>query len=364
MRLSELLDDVRADAPPARYDVADAVRAGKRLRRRRRAGWAAAAATAAAVAIGVPQLVTRADPPPQPITPVVPTPAPAPTVSRTVVDYEFAGYTAGSFRVADPSVWTLAGDVAPIRAAGSGEQVGFLQVFRPGVDPFSRAKPAAHMTDTARVDGRRAYFVESNGDRWLAWEYADGATAVVKPVVNRGLSDAELRQVAEAFTPGRPAPVRVAFRAGYIAADYTLAEVVADPAADVRTAATFVPATQVMLRLHQPDRGLPPGTHGLASQVLSIRLTTPAGRTATDMPTTTECVDGIRPGSSKQLMGGSCGRQLAGGMYVLEVVGGPTISQSELRKVLEAVEVADLADSSAWLPVTTAIPAGHLPRRG
>src|SRR5689334_281998 len=246
MRLSELLDDVRADAPPARYDVAVAVRAGKRLRRRRRAGWAVAAATAAVVAIGVPQLVTRADPPPQPVTPAVTTPAPVP--GGTSVAFQFAGYAAGAFRVADPVAWTLAGDTAAIREAASGKQVGSLQLFRPGVYPFSRSTPAAHMTDTARVDGRRAYFVESGGDRWLAWEYADGATAVVQPLTVRGLSDAQLRQVAEAFTPGTPAPVRLAFTAGYVTGDYTLAEVVADPAAGVRTAATFVPAVQVAFR--------------------------------------------------------------------------------------------------------------------
>jgi hypothetical protein len=61
-------------------------------------------------------------------------------------------------------------------------------------------------------------------------------------------------------------------------------------------------------------------------------------------------------------MGGSCGRPLNGGKYVLEVVAGPAISQSELRRVLTAVEVADPADPSTWSPVSTAIPASHLPR--
>jgi hypothetical protein len=364
MRLSELLDDVRADAPPARYDVADAVRAGKRLRRRRRAGWATAAATAAVVAIGVPQLVPRADPPPQPVTPVVTTPAPMPAPGGSAVEYEFAGYAAGSLRVADPTGWTLAGDVAPIREASSGKQVGTLELLRPDVYPFSRATPAPHMTDTARVDGRRAYFVDSGGDRWLAWEYVDGATAVVKPATVRGMSDDQLRQVADAFTPGTPAPVRIALKAGYISGDYTLVQVAADPAGGIRTAAYFVPAIQAMVRLHQSDRALPPGTHGLAGQILAIRVTTPAERIATAMPTTTSCVDGNRAAAGKPLMGGTCGRPVAGGKYVLEVEGGSTVSQSELRKVLTAVQVADPADSSTWPAVTTAIPASHLPARG
>ncbi|WP_433373142.1 hypothetical protein ACQPZX_01265 [Actinoplanes sp. CA-142083] len=364
MRLSDLLDDVRADAPPPRYDVEDAVRAGKRLRLRRRAGWATAAGAAAIVAIGVPQIVTRADSPPRPITPAVTTPAPAPTAGKAGVEFEFAGYDAGPFRVADPTGWTFAGDTAVIRKTGSDQQAGLLQVFRPGVYPFSRSGAGYHLTDTARVDGGRAYFVERNGDRWLAWEYGGGAVAVVKPQNVRGLSDAELRQVAEAFTPGTPTPVRVAFKAGYVAGDYTLAEVAAHPDSGIRTAANFVPAVQVMVRLHQPDRGLPPGTQGQASKVLSIRVTTPSERTAMDMPTKTRCVDGHRAAGSKQAMGGSCGRPLSGGKYVLEVVGGPAISQSELLKVLNAVEVADPAKPSTWLPVSSAIPASHLPVRG
>jgi hypothetical protein len=358
MRLSELLED----APPARYDVDDAVRAGRRLRRNRRAGWAVAAGAAAIVAIGVPQVVTRADAPPRPVTPIATTPAPAPTTGKAAVEYEFAGYPAGPFRVATPTAWNLAGDMAVIRRASSGQQVGTLLVNRPGVYPFAHS--TADVTDTDRVDGRHAFFTESDGVRSLGWELADGAVALVKPQVIGGLTDAELRQVAEAFTPGKAAPVRLAFKAGYVTGDYTLAEVTADPAAGIRAAATFVPATQVMVRLHQPDRGLPPGTTGQASKVLSIRLTTPSQRTATDMPTRTRCVDGHRPSGSKQLMGGSCGRPVAGGQYVLEVVGGPVISQSELRKVLTAVEVADPAQPSTWLPVSIAIPASHVPERG
>jgi hypothetical protein len=335
------------DAPPLRYGVDDAVRAGKRRQRRRRAGVVIAAVVAVAVAIGAPQITTRRA---AKLPPVAPAVATTPDIS-----YSFAGYTVGRLRVADPTNWNLAGAVAAIQKAG--KPIGVLYVLRPGVEPY---RPGVARTDTAPVRGRAAYFIGGGSDeRWLAWEYADGAVAVVEPDVS-GVTDAELRQVAEAFTPSPAGRVRVAFHAGYVTGDYKLIDAGSDPAGGLRAQATFVPAAQAAARMRQPGRGLPPDQRGQAGKVISIRVSTPSERSASEMPAKATCVDGYRPDGAAQPMGGSCGRPVAGGSYLVEVVGGVTVEQGELRKMLDAVQVADLAYPGSWPPVSVAIPASAL----
>lgn len=362
-QLSDLLDEARADAPPARYDVDDVVAAGRKRQRRRTAGWTIAAAAAVAVAIGVPQIVTRADPAPRPVAPVATTPAP----TTPAVGFSFAGYRAGRFHVDDPRWWGLAGESAPIRKAGVTDPVGTLFVYRPGVDPFVRPH-APTTTGTTPVRGRKAYFVQPYApsppaERWLAWEYADDAIAVVEPQAARGMTDAELRQVAEGFTPGTPVPVpvRLPFRAGYVSGDYTLVDIVADPDGALRSMATFVPADQAASRMRQPNRGLAPGEKGAAGKIISIRVDALPEPTGTSTKTT--CSEGLRPAGSKEPMGGDCERPLPGGKYRLEVIGSPAVTQREIRKMADALEVTDPAKPAAWLPVTTAIPASHLLKR-
>ncbi|WP_433299846.1 hypothetical protein ACQP2F_01245 [Actinoplanes sp. CA-030573] len=360
-QLSDLLNEAKADAPPTRVDVDDVVAAGRRRVRRRNAGWAIGAVAAVAVAIGVPQIVTRADPAPQPVTPHVTTPAPAPsTADGPAVRFTFAGYTAGAFRVSDPIDWGLAGETAAIRRAGSDETVGALHVYRAGVEPFRRGEKPPVKTRTAPVHGRPAYFVEpatASHERSLLWEYADGALAMIEPEA-QGMGDAQLRQVAEAFEPGPASPVRIAFTARYVTGDYTLVGAFADPSGAVRSAAYLVPADQAEARMREPDHGLPPDQKGQAGKVIAIRVSTPAAGSDPTMSARITCIDGFR--RNGELMGGSCGRPLSGGKYVLEVTAGGTTRQSEIRKMLDGVTAADPAQPSTWVEVNTAIPATHL----
>src|SRR5689334_17882307 len=94
MKLSDLLETAREDAPAARYTVDDIVAAGRRRGRRHNAGWALAAVAAVMVAIGLPQIVSRA-PDSRPL-PAAPTHIPRP------LDLLFKSFKVGSFTIGDP----------------------------------------------------------------------------------------------------------------------------------------------------------------------------------------------------------------------------------------------------------------------
>jgi hypothetical protein len=59
-------------------------------------------------------------------------------------------------------------------------------------------------------------------------------------------------------------------------------------------------------------------------------------------------------------MGGACSAPVAGSNTEITVLGGPAVSQGELRKVLDVVEAADPARPATWWPVSSAIPASAL----
>jgi hypothetical protein len=350
-QLSDLLDEATAAAPPPRYDVEDAIAAGRRLQRRRNTGWAIAAVTAVAVAIGVPQIATRrAEPPVPPV--VIPTTAPAPVQLRSF-DYPFAGYTAGRFRIADPVSVTLSTVQAPIRPANSPDALsgvlsdsasGVVTVYRPGVVGVGDIFGAYRNIGNPKINGRRAIFLQpkqtgAGPTTGMAWEYTDGGWVFVWSLHGR-LKRADLTQVVKRLQL-KPRAARLAFRATYLPSGYQLVQV------DGASGAFFASPTSGGRQ--RSEQGLVATPDDLGDGLL-IRLFQPA---ASD-PVREPAGNPVCPKAAEY-----CYRSLAGG-YVLQVstgTSGTVVSPADLLRTLTAITVADPEDQGTWTGVNRALPA-------
>ncbi|MGK5680309.1 hypothetical protein [Actinoplanes sp. URMC 104] len=345
MKLSDLLETVRDDAPPARYTVDDFVAAGRRRKRLRNAGWGAVAVVAVVAAIGVPQTLTRRASEPA----VVPAPVPS-AGSPSVAEHTFTGYTAGPFRVLDPETWRLDGETTVIER--DGVPVGVLDVLHPGVDPYGSTVSNFERTDTDPVNGRPAY-VRRGTDQPnivdLVWEYADGALASVR--TSGKMSPADMRMVAEGFSLAPPRAVRTPLSTSFLPQSYHLVQASADA---VQAYAYFQLDDEIRMRLGEPDYSdplVPPATHAprgfIGLQLLPRDRT--ALRPATDQPV------------CKRTAGFElCVRRVAADRFV-QVSGGDYLTRAQVLRILGGVTVADVADPSAWRPVGEAFPATAQP---
>ncbi|MEU4559168.1 hypothetical protein AB0F72_12345 [Actinoplanes sp. NPDC023936] len=335
MRLSELLEEARADAPPSRLHVDDLVAAGRRRVRRRNTGWAIAAVVVVATAIGVPQILTR------PAALPAAAPTATPTATGTVEPGKFSftpafrGYSAGDYTVGEPTAMSLGWTSARIREGG--QEVGLLSVYPPGVERIP--EDGATKIDTEPIDGRDAYFLRlKTGGEHLVWKLADGGTGQVGD--SGTLSLAQMRKIAEGFAVGGGTPLRTALTAGYIPDGYRLFA-----ASDLR--ARFVTEAKIEEILARPDREHAPG---VVRNLISIELepVLPGARTeSTEKPRCTEDIV-------------ACFVLVADGRYSL-VVSGQGVQPAELRKIFESVVIADPAKPSTWKAVDEAYPTFVLP---
>ncbi|MFC7274425.1 hypothetical protein ACFQS1_10580 [Paractinoplanes rhizophilus] len=347
MRLSELLDEVRADAPPPRYDVADVVRAGKRLRRRRRAGWVLAAGTAVAVVIAAPFLVSA---PQRTIQQAGPLPSPSATSKPTPeVNYLLSAYTTGKLQVGDPMRWTLAGETAPVdKEDGAGDAPeGEITLYHRGVDPRSTLD-GAKITPTAPVRGRPAYQVDADGSPMFLWEYADDAMALVASRANgpgkSALTPKELRQVADAFKLGTPEPVRIGFGADYVPEGYQLVEITS-------ASALFIPTADAVARRGKPDS---PASRPLAT--ISLRIS-PAGAQHGRPRDGVLCPEDTKGGNTG--LNTYCYAFL-GTLRVEEARSRNAVDTVELGRMIKSGKYVPPSDPASWMPVTQAFPASAL----
>jgi hypothetical protein len=311
--LSELLLEAKADAPPPRYGVEQVVAAGRRRRRRRNTGWAIVAAAAVAAVIGVPQFVTRADGGP-PVLPAVPSPG----VSGPV--FAFRGYTAGAYEAGEASWLYRDYSGAHVYRTGTRESVARLEVYRPGVVPD---------------DGAELGYRKGRLDRdVMVWKYTDDAYAVLTPDEGSGLTEADLRALADRFHPGDGRAVRVAYRVGYIPAGYRIIDVISQPGGEVNVSNVTLqnPAGDgVAFRVGMvPGQAVKPG----------------CGEDGSEMTTYNEVP--VRNPMCVLPMGGDRFLQINGGGLPL----------TEVRRIFEStVADRDPADDAAWYPVDEAFPA-------
>jgi hypothetical protein len=346
-QLSDLLEAAAADAPPARYDVEDAIAAGRRLRRRRNTGWAIAAVVAVATAIGVPQIVTRGSE--RPIPPVVTTTT-TPAAQPRSFDYPFPGYTAGRFRIEEPATLTLGGTQTVIRpVADSGSVSGYLTVYRPGVDP-TWAFDGSKITDSAPVNGRQAIFLDPKlpdgpNTAGLAWQYADDAWAIVWSWFGR-LKRADLTQVAKRLPTGPKRAARVSFRSTYVPNGYRLVQVDGPDSGGAVSGMLFGPAASGTRQYS--ERAMTAVLEDSGGALL-IRLTRLPASERSRWPATTP----VCPKAEWY-----CYRSLDDGRYLLQVISGKSgVGKTELLKTLQAITIADPGTPAAWTDATRAVPA-------
>jgi hypothetical protein len=318
--LSELLLEAKADAPPLRYGVEQVVAAGRRRRRRRNTGWAIVAAAAVAAVIGVPQFVTRADGGP-PVLPAVPSPA----VSGPAFAYR--GYPAGSYEAGDATWLYPDYSGGHVYRAGTRESVARLEVYRPGVVP-----------DDGAELGYRPNRLKQN---IMVWKYTDDAYAVLTPDDNSGLTEADLRALADRFNPGGGRAIRVAYRVGYLPVGYRIIDVISQPGGEVNVS---------NVTLQNPEGG-----------VVAFRVGMNPGR-ATE-PQCGENSSGMSAYNEMPVENALCVLPMGGDRF-LQIDGGG-LPLSEVRRIFESTAAdRDPADDASWYPVDEAFPtSARLPAR-
>ena len=340
--LPDLLREAALDAPPPRYDVDDAVRAGKRRQNRRRAVVATAAVVAVAAAIGVPQLTThRAD---RPVTPVA---TPTPDDGTPKAAYTFRGFVVGAYHVTEPASWSFNSQRADIRDAAD-DPVGVLIVYRRGVDPNGDQPTAPERTPTDPIGGRPAWF---QGKGELYWEYADGAYATISPQSflfsgpKAHLSDpARIRKVAEAFRTTVPYPITLPFRADHAPAGFQLSSVNTASSDDTYSVGVDFTRTQ-RVRAELTNPHTPRWTADDSYSVIFSGWTPTSGEVPAARSKPSCSVRGTR----------ICG--LALGTFHL-TANGPATSNGEQEKILAGIDpVAQPRDASSWITVDDALPA-------
>ena len=357
--LSDLLYEAAQDGPPPRYDVVDAVRAGKRRQRHHRAGWTVGAALAVAAVVVAPQVLAR---PPGPM-PVTPKPSPSVTVVAKAppIDFIFRGYTTGKLTVSDPYRWTLAGFTADIEKKG-GDAIapeGMLTVYHPGFSPYA-ADQSVKRGESTSIGGRPGFFATDDGYPMLVWQYTDRAYATVTPRADgpgrHALSNAELRQVAEAFHPGTPRPVTSVVRLSAVPVGFTLVEVGQGNGESQLTSLRLLPTRYAIPRNADTDHGaLPDPSAGIGDQLRISVLVPPAGLYDGDASFGNQCTDFADQGTATAL-GGRCYRWLPDRQHVLMATG-RIFNADQLIRLLDGAEFADPAKPGTWFPANQAVPS-------
>src|SRR5262249_24793240 len=152
--------------------------------------------------------------------------------------------------------------------------------YRTGVDWMTTVKLAPRRTEAEPVRGHRAVLVDFNKEPGaptqyqLAWEYRDDAWAVVSSSEGQ-MNPAELRQVAEAFTPAAtPHAVKIAFRLTTPPPGYKVVSIGSALASGQRSAIVLVPDAIAEARLAQPDRLHAPDERNTPLKTISVLIST------------------------------------------------------------------------------------------
>jgi len=381
MKLSDLLEAARDEAPAARYTVDDVVAAGRRRRNRNRSVWALAAVAAVAVAIGVPQIVARhPDPPTLPVAPTQPT---------RPLDRIFKGFKVGGFEVGDPEWVGINNQSTYITRPRAGFKTpwfaGTLNVYRTGFEP-RQAWMAGTVDPTKAIEGRPAFFAQPRSgydrdrpDQVFVWHYARDAVAVITSYDGR-LSRADMRRLASSFGTTPKQPVRQIYSAGWLPPGLKLVAVHHEPL-DTGSA-LFAPeavATDYEVFAH--------GVHSSNIQNVTYTLkdggwlnflaTLPAGGLAIDglWSDRTNLNGGYRSGQ-----GVACEKRspidaanvgtdqcyVEGDSYETSVTvrAGEDIAGDDLRRVAASVRfVGPRKDQASWVPATESFPtSAQVPR--
>jgi hypothetical protein len=364
--LSDLLLEAKADAPPWGYDASALVEGGRRLRRRRRNAWALTGTVATVVALSAGVAVVRGlatyDTTPAAATkpaPVAPFAYPAAAMTGNIKGFQVDGYTVTGtvqvtpgYQIANVLAKDDGGGDAVDAAGGQHDVVhaaGVVTVYRAGAfdpKPFTSGSPVT-------VNGHPGFTASYQFGLFapapaVAWQYADGAWAVVAEAQDSPLRPDQLIDIARGVTSAVPAAPTVAFRTTYLPPGF-------EPTAvgTVDWQLTVMMPGQSYLELHKGDlpyRNLtmPVYDDPIVGQkaIPMIELTVYPAWSAKYSPPAGKprnfafCAD--------QSL---CYRATDDGKYQVEANGGGTLPDSELLKVVKGLVFADPGDPSTWTPL-------------
>jgi hypothetical protein len=372
-----MLQEAKSDAPPPRYSVQDALTAGRKRQQRRRALWAstgsAAVVLAVAGAVAVPQLLPEGTDRSTSVNAGA-APSKAETPARAPFAYPssafsgtFAEYTVGDLTVDGTVLVTPGYQVASITAPGKGQAhedkngglyygpnvIGHVVTYAKGVfDPTKAQKdPKAGIGWFHAGEKQKAFkpgVPAPYADSTYTWKYADDAWAQVIVSGRLKYPATKLASIAEGLTGAAEKPVKVGIKLGHVPAGFVLGS--AGTTSDYLEP-TFAGAS--FLRLIKGDFpyknltgtvGDPFIVRDTQLPILSLQVY-PASEQKYSPP-------GNAPYCPEE---GICYRYTADKKFFVELSGGGFIGNTEMIKMLDSVEFADLTDESTWFPATEAV---------
>jgi hypothetical protein len=378
MQLREFVDAMTADEPPLAHGVDDIIAAGRRAERRRRAGFASAgAAGLVAVAVGAAFALPSFGAQP------APTAEPA-TVVPKAFNFTFQGYDAGPFHVQDPITVSGAYEMAPVYLDGrftndksiSADETpdsdaqtkarinAWLTVYRPGAFDPSGIKGGQARTVAGRTAVQATLPADlepdkppAPGNKMLAWEYADNAWAVVTSISNSRdePSFADLGALVPGLKPGPAKPAMLPFTVGHVPDGY-------EP---VQVGSRALPGLGGINLARDGDYGgvtyarPVPATTGLtAPYEQGIAGPLPGSFSIFVQPSRNGNQQAV-PGRTECYKYAVCNVWSADGRTLVQVTAhdtGAELSTAELTKIVESIEVADVAEAATWKPAAEALP--------
>ena len=404
LELSEMLKEVKADPPPPRYGVDDAVAAGRKLQARRRTAWGGAATAAAVVAVAaavaVPQLIAGKQSP-APAGQVAATGSNAATKPAQVPlsypesrwEYAFKGYRVGEYQVNDPFLVTAGFQQATIRIGDEMEEVYgdlkpgaepdvksgkpsqgdyeiaysapgsslLLTMYRPGV-----YDPALFADGTkVTVGGKPGLFkanVYLDGDKdrrdtghpGLAWQYADNAWAVINTARPNEVAKKDFLAIAQGLSGVEAYPATVAVKLTEVPSGYQLTS--GGRASDWPNGGGEFQRTSLRLVKggeQAVGRMTTPVIDDENSKVQDIRVNLYRSDFSEKRPPKDADQQAPYCNSGNSTL---CYRMAPDGKWQVEIQGSGKESTTELKRVLAGLEFATVDAPSTWYPITTATP--------
>jgi hypothetical protein len=355
--MRELLEIAKQDAPPGRLGVDDIVAAGRRRKRRRVAAqWLSGVAVVAVVAAAA--LTVRGS-----STNVTVVGESAP--KSPPFTFTFTGYQSGDYRVEAPNQVTPGYQTAIVRHdhvklsddnSESSLDAGSLTVYQPGVfkpDLFTggtkvtvQGRPGwqATLSKTLLVTSRTnpTPTPETRTVPALAWQYTDGAWAVITSEVDDaryGIPAAEQLKLAAAFTTGTPVTATAPYRMTYIPSGYVLVAAGSHSLIDGDTAISEL----VLARAGLPFASLT-GPVDLSSAVLVSVSPNETGGPYTHPFLNDKCPAGKY----------FCDLPVPGTRYYVEVYDpSSTLPSTELLKIAQGLVFDNVTAPDTWHPVVS-----------
>lgn len=401
LELSELLKEAKADAPPPRYDVDDAVAAGRKLQVKRRTAWGAAATTAAVVAVAaavaVPQLVTGESAPSrggQVAGPAAPSASAAPAKPQPLTypdspwAYAFKGYRVGEYEVSDPFLVTPNFQQATVRIGDETEEVYdgsvtssskkgspkkndltvaysapgsslLLTVYRPGAFAPKLFSGGAAVS----VAGKPGLFKKHipidgsggpSGQAGLAWQYAGNAWAAIYTTRPNDVPKKDFVAIAAGLSGTAAYPATVVTKLSYLPEGYRLTS--GGRASDWPNGSPAFQRTNLRLVRGDAEAGgtiTMPVFDDEESTVQDIRINVYRSDFSERRPPAGADENAAYCNDGNAMF---CYRMLPGGKWQAEIEGSGKEPSSELRRVLDGVQFADVEEPSSWYPIESAIP--------